>query len=412
MTLKKQYDGQNIITIGNEAVIYTRNGNWQFRMWIAKENKMFRESLCTKSKELAEQRAINLLVETKYRIQNGKTFFSITCKEAVAMYVEYRRNDIALETIVVGRLRTIETHLKNWLNYIGENTRLKDLDRNDCMAYFTFRNKSKKGGLSKTTLGNEQSTINAMIKWLHEEKEIELNYFKFQKLKENTFDNDRIKRQTFENEEYDRICVVMRDYCKRTNYISNKEWVERQIVRHWILIAANCGFRTGEQTQLRWSDVKIEKHIEKGEEHTLANISVRKETSKVRNNRTFIARGGQYFERLKEITKPKTKNGFVFSADGTQQTNKKIVYKHFKEIIGLAKIENYKQRGIVPYSLRHFCISQRIKSSCTYGEVAEMTGTSIKQIENVYLHLDRDAHLTTALKDYRRKNGVIELKSA
>jgi integrase len=77
-------------------------------------------------------------------------------------------------------------------------------------------------------------------------------------------------------------------------------------VQHYVLIAANSGLRVGEQRQLRWSDVQIEQHKVNGEQQKLARIHVRAETSKVRTSRTFLCRNGQYFERLRDISKPKS----------------------------------------------------------------------------------------------------------
>ena len=78
-------------------------------------------------------------------------------------------------------------------------------------------------------------------------------------------------------------------------------------MQYYVLIAANSGLRVGEQRQLRWSDVQIEQHKVNSEQQKLARINVRAETSKVRTSRTFLCRNGQYFERLREIAKPKTK---------------------------------------------------------------------------------------------------------
>ena len=89
----------------------------------------------------------------------------------------------------------------------------------------------------------------------------------------------------------------------------------RKIVQHYVLIAANSGLRVGEQRQLRWSDVQIEQHKVNGEEQKLARIHVRAETSKVRTSRTFLCRNGQYFERLREIAKPKTADELIFTVD-------------------------------------------------------------------------------------------------
>ena len=98
-----------------------------------------------------------------------------------------------------------------------------------------------------------------------------------------------------------------------TTRLDDAELTVRKIVQHYVLIAANSGLRVGEQRQLRWSDVQIEQHKVNGEEQKLARIHVRAETSKVRTSRTFLCRNGQYFERLREISKPKIADELVFT---------------------------------------------------------------------------------------------------
>ena len=95
----------------------------------------------------------------------------------------------------------------------------------------------------------------------------------------------------------------MRTYCAKHNKLDADELKVRKIVQHYVLIAANSGLRVGEQRQLHWNDVQLEKHKINGSEQTLARINVRAETSKVRTSRTFLCRNGQYFERLREIKK-------------------------------------------------------------------------------------------------------------
>ena len=67
------------------------------------------------------------------------------------------------------------------------------------------------------------------------------------------------------------------------------------------------------------SDVQIERHKVNGEEQKLARIHVRAGTSKVRISRAFLCRNGQYFERLREISKPKSAEELVFTIDGENQ---------------------------------------------------------------------------------------------
>ena len=57
-------------------------------------------------------------------------------------------------------------------------------------------------------------------------------------------------------------------------------------------------------------------------------------------------------------------------------------------------------RQLVPYSFRHFFITERITGGLSYGQVAEMCGTSIAQIERTYYHLNDRLRMTHALAGY------------
>ena len=75
-----------------------------------------------------------------------------------------------------------------------------------------------------------------------------------------------------------------------------------------------------------------------------------------------------------------------------------------------AKINDYAERGIVLYSLKHFMITQRIMAGSGYRAIADMCGTSVMMIEKTYWHLNDEIKLTSALADYRRReNGIIEV---
>ena len=181
------------------------------------------------------------------------------------------------------------------------------------------------------------------------------------------------------------------------------EMKERLTVRYWILIAANSGMRVGEQRQLKWSDVKLYEDKKK----MYAQVNIRKETSKVRQSRVFNMRSGQHFKHLRETQQQLVNDGYVFSMCGAKSMHNKTVYKHFKVLMDLAEIKDWKKRRIVPYSLRHFCITQRRMAGVGYEEIADMCGTSVTQIRKVYWHLNDEVRHTTASKDYKRLNGKI-----
>ena len=105
-------------------------------MWLAKESKYARKSLRTRGETTAVERGKAAYLEIYANLQQGKTYFSITTKEGVQQYLDFRKRDVELGHIVSGRLATIATHLQHWLSFIGKDTKLKKLERTDCENYF------------------------------------------------------------------------------------------------------------------------------------------------------------------------------------------------------------------------------------------------------------------------------------
>ena len=409
MVSKKKHFGDDEIAIYEEGCIYQRGDYWHFRLWLKAENKYARKSLGTTNRATAIEKGKKLFIELMGNIDRGKKYFSLSAKEGVRLYLEHREKDIAMRSIVKGRHGTITTHLNHWLDFIGRDTKLKDLGRTACEDYFSERMSNAKRPLAHSTLHNEQGTINSMMKYLFRHDEVLIDSFDFPKLNPYHVDTNLIKRQTFTPSEYQQIIKTMRTYgSKVKNKLDDNEWRMRQLMRHYFIIAANSGLRSGEQQQLRWSDVEIVRN-EKGQsfQHKiLARIHVRKETSKVKKPREFLCRGGFYFERLRELFPSKSSNDLIFSLDGeTRLTNRAIGY-HFDKITEQAGIADRKARNIVPYSLRHFMVTHRVLSGLSFQQVAEMIGSSEYQIGKVYYHLNEERRFTNATADYvRDENG-------
>ena len=92
----------------------------------------------------------------------------------------------------------------------------------------------------------------------------------------------------------------------------------RDLFRHWFLIQANTMMRNGELFGLKWKNVKTYEKSGK----RLAEITVEAHTSKVRKSRVFVSRGGEHFDRLKQISKHTKKEDFVFTMDNGTHWNK------------------------------------------------------------------------------------------
>ena len=96
MVLKKQEFKDDEIPIFEEACVYKRGDIWQFCVWLAKENKYTPKSLRTRSETTAVERGKAAYLEIHANLQQGKTNFSITSKEGVQQYVDFRKRDFEL----------------------------------------------------------------------------------------------------------------------------------------------------------------------------------------------------------------------------------------------------------------------------------------------------------------------------
>lgn len=409
MTLKKKILNEGEILIYDEAVIYKRGDIWQFRLWLTKEHRYARLSLRTKKESIAIEKAQERFVTIRSQIAGGKTYYSLTTKAGVEMYLEYRKGHIGRETtkgIVKGRYGTIKTHLEHWLNFIGKDVKLKELEKDDCLEYALEREKpNSKNPISLSTIMNEQSTINGMMKWLHGKGETYIPAFEFETISKKNKTEEDVGRSSFTDEEVRDIRLLIPDYIKEAKKdMTNLANRSKVLAGYYLLIASISGLRTGEQKQLTWKDIKFEQIKKGGVSIDVVNIRVRKETSKVRKTRDFFVRDKEYFDDLFKLTIPThTKkpyaNNYVFSYDGETVVSQRSILYHFSKLLKEADIQT-KNRDLVPYSFRHYFITHRIKSGLSYKDIADMCGTSTTQIEKTYYHIDRDIKITQALADY------------
>ena len=183
------------------------------------------------------------------------------------------------------------------------------------------------------------------------------------------------------------------------------------MIRDAVLIASNSMLRVGELWQLKWSDiVAIETRYDEQENAVnLVTINVRAETCKTRTSREVVCRGGEYVERLKKRTKYTDANDYIFaSTNGTTRISKRKWYAHWQNLMEGIGIEDYAERKLTWYSLRHFAITYRIRSGVSYFDISHLAGTSVSNIESIYGHWDSEMKKIVAMKNFAiDKSGII-----
>jgi len=426
MPLKKQTFNADEIEIYDEAVVYKRGEYWQMRMWLGKEKKYARFSLRTRNRDTAIDKAKKYYHELMAQQLAGKTYFSKTTKQGVEEYLKQRALDVEAELIVKGRYGTIKTHLEHWLDFIGRDTKLKELERTDCENYLHSRTKTKKKiNVSQTTVANEQSTINAMLSWLYRRNETYIEAFDFKPLKRIDRGDEALRRSTFTDEEVIVIKQEIEKYITEANSNVDEEGNMSKVINgYYLLISIITGLRRGEQLQLKWSDIKwLEKNVKgqaEDDTYSLVKITVRAETTKVRKTRHFVVKDWEYFDELFKLLQPRYVKAnkenkkikafgdtFVFSANGMSMLTPRAIGYHFDKMVELAEIKDTDTRDLVPYSFRHYFITDRINRGATPTQVAETCGTSTAQIEKTYYHTSEAKMITNALPQFEYRNGLL-----
>lgn len=138
-------------------------------------------------------------------------------------------------------------------------------------------------------------------------------------------------------------------------------------------------------------------------------LVVSKGTTKVRKERTFWCRGGDYLQRWKAIQKEygESTDGLIFSLDGEEEYERYRLHRHWRQIMLLTDIALDKRELLVPYSLRHLAITNQVLSGVSLSDVAFYCGTSVKQIESTYYHLNEEKMRAVATARFVRRDGKI-----
>jgi len=462
MPIKNKPDGESEISIFDEAVIYKRGDYWQFRMWLNKEGRYLRQSLKTKNVATARDSAQKIFYRIKHDEEVGRRQFSKTAKQGVEEYLRKRCEDVEIGTIKKGRYGTIKTHLTHWLDFIGRDEKLRNLRELDCDGYANFRIKSNKSySVSKSTIANEQSTINAMIGWLYRKKEVEIARFEFQKISKRKDAKDTVERSVFTIEELSALeAVIFKLIAEAKKDLTNPKNIRKLIACYYLYVSMQTGLRRGEALQLTWADIKFKElpvrygyfdealpiapqvaklKINAGLDSRkrsskkaikcksdcvqdtveYASVTVREETTKVNSPRTFITPAEPFLElqnaqlslyldknNSNGVVRPTTKT-LIFSTVAGKRLSYRAIAYWFSYAIQQAKIENLGKRNIVPYSFRHTYITNRVNANDPPMAIAEDCGTSLKQITNTYYHTTDRKRIENAFPDSYFDGNVI-----
>ena len=388
--------------LGGRGEIYRmpRSGQvFQCRIWIQEERKYLRRSLRTTDYETAKQRGEKLVLEILSDVASGRKLFGISLGELVEKYLEWRQKDIGSK-ITQGRFVTIRSQCRALLRIKRPETKVSELDENSFWDWRQMRLQDNPS-VSPVTVRNETATIGQMFDFAYRNGYSHIPKLYFRELR---ISKDEIgRRSSFRIDEYEELVKFLRVYTSKKSCNDDVERLERQKIRDFILILSNTLLRVGELRQMRWGDVLgFEDRLDTtNRKVTVVQLNIRKETSKVRVGRTIWVRGGEYFKRLKTYSVQTGSSDLLFTNRvGTHPLGTRELYKHWDVVMKGIGLDNYRERKLTYYSLRHFGITMRLKSEVPIADVAMIAGTSVAHIENHYRHIDDEVMFQSALKNF------------
>ena len=406
MTINQKTDAKWLLGERGEIYRMSRSGGiYQCRVWIPTEKKYLRRSLKTTDYETAIGRGEKLILETHSDISSGKKLFGITLGELVDEYLKWRQKDVGVEGgITEGRLGTIKSQCRALLRTKSEKLKVAELDKNSFYDWGQMR-RLDNPTIMPITIRNETATIGQIFSFAYREGYSQFPKMIFREVK--IPKGDVGKRDIFDREkgEYDRLTSFLRSYVSKKECPDPDERLERNKIRDYIYILSNTCMRTGELRQMTWNDVLgyRDEVDETGRKVCLVKLRIRKETSKVRNERTIIVRGGDYIKRLRSYSPYTEPDNLLFTnKTGTLQLGTRELYKHWDTVMRGIDIPDYSERKLSYYSLRHFGITMRMDAGVPIADVAYISGTSSTHIENHYRHIQDDMMVRGAKRNFNQ----------
>ncbi len=333
------------------------------------------------------------------KIKQGHKIFGSGWGELCEEFLVRQQKRVDTNKITQQRHSTIKTQINKWvIPYIGKNRRLSELDINSFLDYGMWRREQTKNKVQDTTIRNEYTTINAIIKFAERSGLIPFGRCDTEEIKI----TNPTKRDTFTPEEYREFYTKMREWV--INSTDTREKYYRSLIRDFILIKSNAFLRFGELSQLKWGMCKI---IER-KGNKLLRLDLPAKICKNRKPREVVSRGGRYLERIREYSEYTQDDDFVFNHQHQRgKLAKPTFYKYWKNLMEFSGFDKLPKK-LTYYSLRHFGITARLYAKVPYFEVAKLAGTEVRFIEQHYAHLDMEKLMDSALKSFSLdKDGII-----
>lgn len=367
-------------------ILYKREGlknpKWQARIRVPGGTGYKIVSTKTANLRDADRFATNLYDDLDHHVRMGG---SIKTKTFAKVFEEWEKSITLMGPTTKGGswTSTIERVRSYALEYFG-SMKIDQIGPTDFQNYWLWRKENyAKKKPSNATLGRERTSIMSLFKFAAEMGHIaKVPDSKAPK-------NNGERRPTFAEQEWKAILRAMDGWTLEGEKKATSR--DRFVAKHYFLVLANTGLRTGELRRLQWGDFRSVE--DDGGKYVVADVHgktggrevvCQKGTGKLLNNIIDLRR-----EELKEQYpddtgkwKP-TRGDLVFChPDGTEIKTFKRSFHSLLDFANVPILKNGNARTI--YSLRHLYATQRLYEDVSPFLLAKQMGTSVEMLEKHY----------------------------
>ena len=374
---------------------------WQVRIRVRDEGKYFRQTLRTRSLVEAKEKAIKKFHEIQAKILIGQPIFDRKYRELVDEYLEHELESVGNGEKSHGRYVTIRSQMKHFLNFVGPALTVSAVSNDSFKGYLKYR-RSVSEKVRQSTVLNEMATIKHFYRWAEKKKYISAEkYPDFGKPK-SAKEVEKINRDAIPSEDYARITKYLEHWHRKIT--DEEEKFNRMFIREFVLVLANTGIRFGEARLLKWKDVSVK---ELDDSTIVVELDIREGKT---GSRFLVGRRGDVFQRIKRLSNFTSPNDYVFVDHKTgKQIGRDVYYKLWKTVMTEVGFDK-EEKPYVYYSLRHSFATWRLAADVDVYTLSKIMGTSVKNIEDHYGHIDlrsRSAEITKDMKP--RRTEIIPL---
>lgn len=434
---KKNILDKELVYSDEKAIIYRRgdvkSNVYYFRVYDPSSRKQYVKSLDTTDRVKALASARTLYQEILGKIERQERLTSINTEELIAKHI--KRLESPLVGLTKDTIRLRKYFLKRWQKYIieckhGKTTidRIPKILGRDFGVW--FYNQPKEAGNSNQPRSIEQvnnciSEVKAMyMNTALRDRLISLEQIpELDRLKESK--DQSYKRDILSEQQYEKLWKYL-EYTymkgKKIDADGNKvkdplahrdpnELLKRTIFTKAMGFFYNTGLRPNEGLLLKWGD--ITEHTSGSDEERKANyvITVRPENAKTGKRRVIVVPVRKRLDIIRECYKKlgvsAGKDDYILMNPNTKKPySRQTYYLRLKRVLKHSGLEaELAEEGKVLslYSSRHFFITMRLR----YGKVplyllSKVVGSSIKNLTDVYGHIDTELEATVVTKGMGR----------